>query len=359
MKEELADLFFKKFQKDASYFVQAPTRINLIGEHTDYNGGLVLPAAIAYYIYFAIAKTATPVVFVSDENKQEQFAFELDEDIELASLSQWRKYFYGTIKILQEKHTLGGFQLIKLGKAPVGAGVSSSAALCCGFVFALNELFSLGLEKWEMAHIAQRVEQEYVGLNCGIMDQFAILFGEAQACLLLNCSNLEYTTHELNLKTGQFFLANSMVKHNLAESAYNDRVREFAELKGVPNLLKVRNPRYRHVESENKRVEEMVECLVQGDLKRAGAILNEGHFSLKDDYEVTCEETDLLQGFFAEAGALGSRQMGGGFGGCMLVLAKDDMLDELKEKVSTQYYEVFGLKLEYHDITIVDGVKLI
>jgi len=359
MKEELADLFLKKFKQEATLLIQSPTRINLIGEHTDYHGGLVLPAAIDFYIYFAIAKTATPVVFISDENKQEQFAYELDEDIELASLSQWRKYFFGTIKILQEKYQLGGFQLIKLGKAPVGAGVSSSAALCCGFIFALNELFSLGLDRWQMAHVAQRVEQEYVGLNCGIMDQFAVLFGESQACLRLDCSNLEYTSHTFDLIGGQFFLANSMVKHNLAQSAYNDRVSEYAELNKVPNPLRVRNPRHRHFESENKRVDAMISCLEKGCLKEAGTILNEGHLSLKDDFEVTCEETDLLQKLFVESGALGARQMGGGFGGCMLVLAKDHLLKELKEKVSIQYQKVFGLNLEYHDINIVDGVKLI
>ena len=359
MKEELADLFFKKYKQEAHLLVQAPTRINLIGEHTDYNGGLVLPAAIGHYIYFAIAPTKAPVVFISDENKQEQFAFELDEALEINSLSQWRKYFYGTIRILQEKHSLGGFQLIKLGTAPVGAGISSSAALCCGFVFALNELFKLNLDKWEMAQIARRAEQEYVGLNCGIMDQFAVLFGEADSCLLLNCSNLEYSSHKINLKASQFILANSRVKHNLAESAYNERVSEFEALKEVSNLVKVRNPRQRHFDSENKRVEEMVDCLARGDLKRAGDLLNEGHQSLKDDYEVTCNETDLLQKLFVEAGALGARQMGGGFGGCILVLASNENLVELKEKVNIQYHEVFGLNIDYYDFKIVDGVKLI
>lgn len=359
MRQELKDLFFKQYQQEANLVVQAPTRINLIGEHTDYNGGLVLPAAIDFYIYFAIAKTSTPVVFITDENKHEQFAFELDEPIQLSELSQWRKYFFGVIQLLQEEHELGGFQLLKWGQAPVGAGISSSAALCCGFIVALNELFDLKLSKWDMAKIAQRVEQEYVGLNCGIMDQFAVLFGEENTCLKLNCDSLSYSSHQMKADKGLFFLANTMVKHNLAETAYNQRVQEFIDLESVSDSERVMNPRQKHFDSENKRVTEMVAALEMGELQRAGAILNAGHESLKTDYEVTCEESDYLQGLLVDAGALGARQMGGGFGGCILVLAPADKLATLKEKVSESYFDKFGLRIDYYDFNIVDGVKLV
>jgi galactokinase len=359
MKHVLQDLFIKRFNKDASLLVQAPTRINLIGEHTDYSGGWVLPAAINYYIYFAIAKTQTGVVFIYDENKQEQFAFELDESLELTGLSQWRKYFYGAIRILQEKYDLGGFQLVKLGQAPVGAGISSSAALCCGIIFALNELFNLNLSKWEIAHTARRVEQEFVGLNCGIMDQFAILFGINDACLQLNCKSLEYTSQKIHLKGYQFILANSRVKHNLVESAYNERVTELAALEGLPSDARAKSPRQRHIDGENERVKSMVLALSSDDYIEVGNLLNQSHISLRDNYEMTCEETDNLQQFFLNAGALGARQIGGGLGGCMLVLIQNEIMDELKQKVSEAYLEMYHLELIYHDFKIVDGVKLI
>ncbi|MFT5070670.1 MAG: galactokinase [Chitinophagales bacterium] len=371
MKTRLRDSFFLHYQKDADILVQAPCRINIIGEHTDYNGGLVLPAAINYHIYFAVAQTVAPVVFIYDENKDKRFSYSLDEELDLDGLSQWRKYYYGAIKILQEKHELPGFQVLKVGKAPIGAGISSSAALCCGFIYSLNELFHLGLDRWTIAKLARRVEQEYVGLQCGIMDQFAVLFGESNKALSLNCSDLSYTTHDIKLKDYRFMLINSQVKHNLADSAYNERVEEMNEVRrllgkqdlnaaskeevlGLPEVL---SRRMQHHLFENQRVKSMIAALEDDDYFKAGNILHAGHISLQEYYEVTCEETDFLVETLLDAGAPGARQMGGGFGGCVLALVKEKDAAAIAEYCFKEYSNRFNLDLVFYNFEITSGVS--
>lgn len=371
MKQELNDIFYARYYKDAELLIQAPTRINIIGEHTDYNGGFVMPAAINYFIYFAMVKTTTAVAFIHDENKQQNFSFDLDEKLELDALSQWRKYYYGAIKILQEEHELGGFQVLKLGKAPVGAGISSSAALCCGFIYGLSELFDLGLDRWTIAKMAQRVEQEYVGLQCGIMDQFAVLFGEQNKVLNLNCAKLTFETHPYKLKDYTFVLCNSGVKHNLADSAYNERVEEMKQVqallgkddlnaiepKEIETLPEKLAKRMTHLYMENRRVTSMQEALVEGNWVRAGTVLHASHISLKELYEVTCVETDFLVDALWDGGAEGARQMGGGFGGCVLALVHKERVGQLQAHVEQEYKEKFNLDAEFYFFEITDGVK--
>lgn len=375
---QIASLFEAKFNKAPDLCVQAPTRINIIGEHTDYNGGFVLPAAINHYVYFGVVKSHTPIAFIFDENKQEQFAFDLDDKIDVHSLSPWRKYFYGAIKLLQEKYAIGGFQVMKFGQAPVGAGISSSAALCCGFIFTLNELFALKMDKWEIARIARKVEQDYVGLNCGIMDQFAVLFGEKNTVLSLNCNTLQFDKHSIALGDFQFVLCNSMVQHQLSDSAYNDRVAESAEIievinssrdKQLKSLIEMEmedleclektnlQKRGKHFLSENQRVQNIILALQNKDFQTVGDLLSAGHASLRQDYEVTCEETNDLVAWFMEHGALGARQMGGGFGGCVLALIPSQRKSMIAEAVVKAYEEKFGIKVAFINFEISDGVK--
>ena len=371
MKTRLQESFFLLYQKEADVLVQAPTRINIIGEHTDYNDGLVLPAAIDLPIYFAFAETKTPVVFIYDENKNQRFSFDLEEELDTAGLSQWRKYYYGAIKLLQEKHQLNGFQVLKVGKAPIGAGISSSAALCCGFIYGLNNLFELGLNRLEIAKLAQRVEQEYVGLKCGFMDQFAVLFGEENQILSLNCKDLNYTKHTIQLKKYRFMLCNSQVKHNLAESAYNERVEEMnqvrsilgkedlntvklGELSGLPETL---YKRMQHLLTENERVREMVEAIELGDWSKMGSLLEASHLSLQENYEVTCAETDFLVETLLDAGAIGARQMGGGFGGCVIVLLKNEEANAIEEYCFNAYAQRFNLDAVFYNFNITSGVS--
>lgn len=369
----LQEAFNLKFHQEPTVLVQAPTRINIIGEHTDYNDGWVMPAAINKYIYFAFAKLDKPLVFIYDENKDEQFYFDYQDDFSSEGLAQWRRYYYGAIELLQKECKLGGFKVYKIGTAPVGAGISSSAALCCGFIYGLSELFDLKLDKWTIAKLAQRVEQEYVGLQCGIMDQFAVLFGEANHILSLNCFNLEYTSHSVKLEDHQFILCNSMVKHNLADSAYNERVNEMTQIKeqlGIQNFSEWENlhanelssplkERLEHLLSANKRVEQMQNAFIDDDETKVGQLLNASHDSLRDNYVVTCEETDFLVYTLNQYGALGARQMGGGFGGCVLALVPNSQLSSLTEKVALIYQERFQLKPEFYSITLSDGVKRI
>lgn len=371
MKEQIQDSFYMKYHHYAEVVIQAPTRINIIGEHTDYNGGLVLPAAINHFIYFAFAKTITPIAFIYDENKDQQFSFDLEQDLNVKDLAQWRRYYYGAIKILQENHELPGFQVLKLGKAPIGAGISSSAALCCGFIYGLNILFKLGLDRWQIAKMARRVEQEYVGLQCGIMDQFAVLFGQANKALSLNCTDLSYTTHPLHLKQHRFLLCNSQVKHNLAESAYNERVEELNQVKtrlsiqylqdarkdAVVELPISLQKRLRHFISENLRVKQLIEALGNEDYSRAGDLLSEGHRSLKEDYALTCMETDFLVDELLGAGALGARQMGGGFGGCVLALVRSEDIDHIQDHCASAYANGLGKEVIFYNFEITDGVK--
>lgn len=372
--------FGETFNKSPDLMVKSPGRINLIGEHTDYNGGLVMPAAIDKHISFAIAKSENATeIFSLQQN--ELFTIS-SEKLELSKV-KWQNYFIGIIAILQEKLNiqLPYFQLVFGGNIPLGAGLSSSASLTCGFIFSLNELFHLKLSKWEMAKIAQQCEHEYIDVKCGIMDQFAVLFGEKNGALKLDCSTLEYDVFQFDLKEHQFLLCNSMVSHNLADSAYNERKQQCDKAleilnskgKGYQNLSEaslsdlqffesenVLYKRANHIITENERVRVMTLALENQDIERIGVLLNQSHTSLRDNYEVTCQETDFL---FTEInnvkGVAGCRQMGGGFGGCMLILAESKSIANLKESIQKSYKSKFNLNPEFYEINISEGCYLV
>lgn len=374
-KNTVESAFKLKFNQQPSLIVQSPARINLMGEHTDYNGGLVFPAAIDKYIYFAISKSSTTEIVSLNQSQN------LKIDLENLSFVNhtWQNYFLGVIDILKSKHQLKlqNFSLVFGGNIPLGAGLSSSAALTCGFIFSLNNLFELNLDKWQIAKIAQQCEHDYIGLQCGIMDQFAVLFGSKNAALILDCTTLSFETVNFDLGKYSFLLCNSKVSHNLANSAYNERFNQcqqalsiinqsgnnFNNLSEIQeqhlNLLKENKTvfnRALHVFFENERVKLLKNALLKNDLLEAGNLLNQSHESLRDLYEVTCPETDYLFEYlnsFVEV--LGSRQMGGGFGGCMLILVKTSKIENLKKEVSTNYKNQFNLDAEFYEINISDG----
>lgn len=377
MKTLLSNLFQKSFNAPAEVWVQAPTRINLIGEHTDYNGGLVLPAAINHYISFAAKKTSSEFAHVLDYNTKKAISIALDGALDLNKLSSWQKYYYGAIKLVSSKYEIGGFQILKYAQVPVGAGVSSSAALCCGLIYTISELYQLDMSREEIARMAQQVEHEFIGVQCGIMDQYALMFGQKDACLELDCNSMELTKHPIHLGNYQLALCNTMVKHSLANTAYNNRVEE-VEL--ALSFLKVQNvfysyasevresdlyllqddvlrARVAHVLDENIRVEQMISAMKEARYEDMGKLLSASHASLRDQYEVSCKESDFLVQSIEGAGALGARQMGGGFGGCILFLVENSKLAALKAKVEKDYLIKFHKKPEFYDISVVDGVN--
>ena len=376
---QIEDFFLKKFGKKAEVIVRSPGRINIIGEHTDYNSGFVLPAAIDHHLFVAISK--------NDYGKINLFAIDYDEEktVDLDDLgrsdSSWVNLILGVINQVSDQ--IDGIDLAFGGNTPQGAGLSSSAALCCGVAYGLSQLYNLNLEKWEIARMAQKAEHEYALVYCGIMDQFACLFGLTNHVLLLNCASGEYEKIEIDMTGFRFILINSNVKHALEGSDYNVRKNESNE---ALSIIKKRFPavqsyqdvtemmlrgmakemdlilwnRAYHVVTENSRVLETSNALRKRELLLVGKLLNSGHQSLRDYYEITCRETDfLVEQFLSYETVLGARQVGGGFGGCLLVLVKDSNVNEIVEEVAFRYEEAFSIKIDNIPIKISDGCSLI
>lgn len=377
--KNITDIFQSKFNQNPQVKINAPGRINLIGEHTDYNGGLVMPAAIDLSIQFALSNTNKGFSTIYSEEQKETLII-YHNSIKLSEV-KWQNYFIGVVDLLQKKlqQKIPNFQLVFTGNIPLGAGLSSSAALTCGFISGLNTLFDLQLDKLKIAQLAQQCEHEYISVKCGIMDQFAVMFSKENGALLLNCATLEFHVFQFNLKEYQFLLCNSMVSHNLAESAYNQR-RAVCESalqllnkngKNYKNLseanlddllfLKENNEMYnytKHVLSENENVKSLSNALKNEDFEIAGVLINASHKSLKNNYKVTCQETDFLHEIINEIeGVAGCRQMGGGFGGCMLILMKKEMKSSLEEIISKTYENKFNNTLKFYEVNLSAGVK--
>lgn len=360
--------------------IQSPGRINLIGEHTDYNDGFVMPAAIDKYIYLAISKNeSSEGCSLLSLDYDEAFQFSLSEVKPLEN-GTWQNYILGVVDgILKKGKKIAGFQAIFTGDIPKGAGLSSSAALENAFVFALNELFDLGLSKVEMIHISQKAEHTFVGVNCGIMDQFSSMMGIQNKVLLLDCRSLETEEVELNFAGYELLLINSNVKHNLADSAYNQRRAECEEgvrilQKYFPQIKALRDAsleqlasikseisdtvfkRCTYIIEENQRVLAMREALENQNINRVGELLFEGHQGMKTQYEITCPEIDFL---VAEAQkskwVIGARMMGGGFGGCTLNLIQKGKSLLFTTQLQVDYQNTFQKELSLHQVKIGKG----
>lgn len=372
--------FRQYFNASPALLVRAPGRINLIGEHTDYNGGYVLPAAIDKAIWLAAsARTDQRMVFYAVDLEE---TFETDlATLEFQEEKRWANYLLGAISELkQEGHAFGGLNLAFGGDVPLGAGLSSSAALESGMLFLLNEMFRLGLQKMDMVRLAQQGENNFVGMKCGIMDMFASVMGRAGHVVRLDCSNLKYAYFPFDTDDYALLLLDSGVKHQLVDSEYNTRRMEcetgveilaglypgVQSLRDVtPDMLEKHGAalpatvfrRCSFVVAEIARVEASCAALQRGDFHTVGRLMFEGHEGLDRQYEVCVTETNFLVEQ-ARSHALGARQMGGGFGGCTINLLKNNEIEPFIEGITAEYLDTFGIELKVYPVRICDGVSL-
>ncbi len=364
---------------DDPLIVRAPGRINLIGEHTDYNNGFVLPAAIDKAIYVAVNKRADNKVYLYAEEFNETFIADLD------NLRQpkfhWSGYVLGVVEQLQKRNFLiSGFNIIVDGDVPVGAGMASSAAIECATAYALSELFELGLSKLEMVKIAQKAEQEFVGLQCGIMDMFTSMFGKKDHVICLDCRSYEYEYFPFKQDGIKIVLLNTSIKHSLASSEYNTRRKQCEE--GVAIIQQ----QYPHVQSLRDVTVEMLNACIEkksvvynrcrfvveeidrllagcgdlqhNDIKTFGKRMFKTHDGLRKLYEVSCKELDILVELVkTNTAVLGARMMGGGFGGCTINIVKEDAVEELIYDTRNAYRDKTGMNLSAYVAVIEEGAK--
>lgn len=377
MIKKITETFLEKFSATPEVF-RSPGRINIIGEHTDYNEGFVLPAAIDKNIYVAISKRQDSQVhlFACDFNE----LFITDTKQIKPSEKQWANYILGVVDQLQKKgYQVGGFNLVIDGDIPIGAGLSSSAAVECASLFALNSVFETGLNKLQMAPMAQQAEHIYAGVKCGIMDQFASLFGKKNHAIKLDCRTMQYEYIPANMGNYEIILFNSNVKHNLASSEYNTRRKQCEEAvaiisKNNPTVKSLRDvnmnmlnkhatlldpvvfKRCKYVVQENERLLGACEDLKLSDLQALGIKMYETHEGLRRDYEVSCKELDFLVNYVkAIPSVAGARMVGGGFGGCTINLIHKEAVDKIISDISAAYETAMGLTLTTYRVTIEDG----
>lgn len=372
MKTIIHNEFTKRFGQEGVFYASAG-RINLIGEHTDYNGGYVFPGAIDKVIMAEIAP--------NDTNKVRVYSIDIDEYVEFglndedAPTQSWARYIFGVCReILKRGGSVKGFDAVFAGNVPLGAGLSSSAALESCFAFALNDMFNdNSIDKFELARIGQSTEHNYCGVNCGIMDQFASVMGQKGKLMRLDCRSMEFEYFPFNPEGYELVLLDSAVKHELADSPYNKRrasCERVAKRLGLETLrdatmtmLKaIRTDitaedyfRAKFVIEEKDRVLAVCDALNAGDYETVGQKMYETHHGLSDDYEVSCEELDFLNDIAMECGVTGSRIMGGGFGGCTINLVKTDLLDKFVETAKVRFNEKYGHEPKVYPVVISDG----
>lgn len=369
---------YKQIYGQTPRLFRSPGRINLIGEHTDYNEGFVLPASIDKAVYFAIQPRNDDRVELHAADLNEFYSFTV-EDLSKPAMS-WPYYQMGVLDQLKKLgKEIGGFQAVFGGDIPAGAGMSSSAALECCLLYALNEIFSLSLDRLEIVKLAQKAENEYVGVNCGIMDQFASVFGKKGSVIRLDCRDLAYEYFPFELEGHTLILCDTTVKHSLAGTEYNTRRMECE--KGVailkqyyPEMNSLRDVtpdqveahreelgdgiyrRCRFMTREIRRVQEACDLLLQYKVEEFGRKMYETHDGLSYDYEVSCKELDFLVDFTRPLKEVaGARMMGGGFGGCTINLVAINAVDAFEEKIRKAYLEKFEKELPCYRVNIQDG----
>lgn len=376
MKNEILDEFSTRFGTIPSVYASAG-RINLIGEHTDYNGGFVFPGAIDKGIMAAIAPNETDKIRVFSMDLNESVEFGLNEND--APEQSWARYIFGVCReILKRGGVIKGFDAVFAGNVPLGAGLSSSAALESCFAFALNDLFNdNSIDKFELARIGQSTEHNYCGVNCGIMDQFASIMGHKGKLMRLDCRSMEFEYYPFDSKDYELVLIDSRVKHELADSPYNKRrasCERVAKRLGLETLrdadiamLNTIRPdisaedyfRAKFVIEEKDRVLAVCEALNAGDYETVGKKMYETHRGLSEDYEVSCEELDFLNEIAKECGVTGSRIMGGGFGGCTINLVKKDLCDRFVKTAKSRFLDKYGHEPKTYPVVISDGARKI
>ena len=372
MKEKVISAFKAHFNEEPTVYASAG-RINLIGEHTDYNGGFVFPGAIDKVIMAAIAPNGTDKVNVYSIDLDDTASFGLNE--EDAPKASWARYIFGVCReVLKRGGKVEGFNAVFGGNVPLGAGLSSSAALESCFAFALNDLFNNNtIDKFELARIGQSTEHNYCGVNCGIMDQFASVMGLEGKLMRLDCRSMEFEYYPFNPEGYRLVLVDSRVKHELADSPYNKRrqsCERVAKRLGIETLrdatMEALNAirtditaedyfRAKFVIEEKDRVLAVCDALVAGDYDTVGQKMYETHQGLSKDYEVSCEELDYLNDIAKECGVTGSRIMGGGFGGCTINLVKDELYDKFIETAKAKFNEKYGHEPKIYPVVISNG----
>ena len=382
-KETLKTLFAERFAGATGNVYASPGRINLIGEHTDYNGGFVFPGAVTQGVMAVIRANGT--------NRVRAYSIDLDD------YAEWEvsdpngpaavhfRFVYGVAREMQERGlTVAGFDTVFAGDVPLGAGMSSSAALESCFAFGLNDVFHGSVSKWDMVLAGQATEHNYIGCNCGIMDQFASVFGKANRLMRLDCRSREFEYFPFEPKGYRLVLVNSCVKHELAGSPYNDRRRScenvvaavkqlhpdrhietlrdcsWEDLKDVRSRCSAEDmQRAVFVMGEKDRVLAVCDALTRGDYEEVGRQMYLTHKGLSQDYEVSCEELDFLNDIARRCGVSGSRIMGGGFGGCTINLVKEELYDTFVNKAVAEYSQRYGITPKIIDVVIGDGSRRI
>ena len=372
--EHVRSRFIKHFDGTTGTVYASPGRINLIGEHTDYNGGFVFPGAIDKVMMAELKRNGTNKVraYSIDMKDYVEFGFEEAD----APRTSWARYIYGVCReIIKRGGKLEGFNTAFAGDVPLGAGMSSSAALESVYAYALNDMFNLGIDKFELAKIGQATEHNYCGVKCGIMDQFASIFGKAGSLMRLDCRSLEHQYFPFDPKGYKLVLLDTVVKHELASSAYNKRresCENVARAIGVEFLRdatldqlnavkgKVSDEDYiraEYVIEEIQRVLDVCDALEKGDYETVGKKMYETHEGMSKLYEVSCEELDFLNDMAHEYGVTGSRVMGGGFGGCTINMVKDELYEPFVTKAKEAYRAKYNRSPKVYDVVIGDGAR--
>ncbi|MGD7043117.1 galactokinase [Jeotgalibacillus proteolyticus] len=371
---------FSGKEEDVRVFF-APGRVNLIGEHIDYNGGHVLPCALEIGTYLAIRERSDSNIFFYSENFPEAGQIKIDRHHLVKDKKDgWTNYPKGIVHECRDLLPATGYDMYFYGDIPNGAGLSSSASIELVTVHALNTLHHLGLSKLELVKLSQRVENQFVGVNCGIMDQFAVGFGSLDQAVLLNSETLDFKYVPLDLGTYSIVIVNTNKKRGLADSAYNER-RETCEaaleklkkafpitelchlssedLKQVGSLLTDKEmKRVRHVVTENERTLDAVKRLEENDLISFGERMNQSHQSLRDDYEVSCHELDVLvEAANRQKGTVGARMTGAGFGGCTVTIVEDQHIEAFKTNVAKEYSRLTSLEADFYTVKVGGGTR--
>ena len=369
--------FIEKFRLEP-VLVFSPGRINLIGEHTDYNDGFVFPAAIDKGIVAALQKSDLGHCTAVAINLDSSINFELD-NIKPSKEGSWENYVLGVVAEIQNKGKLvGNFNIVFKGDIPKGAGMSSSAALENSVVFGLNELFNLGLTKRDMILISQKAEHNFVGVNCGIMDQYASMFGVKNNALHLDCRSLVSKAYHLNFEQHQLILINTNVTHALSESAYNARRNTCESISKLLNIKTLRDAtesslktvldevtpenyqKALYVIQENIRTQKAAQAIENNDLEALGSLLYQSHEGLSKQYKVSCDELDfLVEQAKKNKHVLGARMMGGGFGGCTINLVTKNEAKLFAETASKAYQEKFKKNCSVYFIELSDGTQIV
>lgn len=374
LKEKVAQAFADHFGGEGILFASAG-RINLIGEHTDYNGGFVFPGAIDKVIMADIRPNGTDSANLYSMDLGESASFGFNE--EDAPSQQWARYIFGVCReTIKRGGTVKGFDAVFAGNVPLGAGLSSSAALESCFAFAINDLFNgNSIEKFELAKIGQSTEHNYCGVNCGIMDQFASVFGKKDCLIRLDCRSLEYEYFPFKIDGYRLVLVDSVVKHELVDSPYNKRRQSCERVAACLGVDTLRDAdmamlesaksdisaedymRAKFVIEEKERVLDVCDALGRGDINTVGRLMYETHAGLSKDYEVSCEELDFLNDIAKGCGVTGSRIMGGGFGGCTINLVANDKYDHFIATAKEKFHAKYGHEPKIYDVIISDGAR--